>query len=117
MKDRPIPAAALDPSTPPTLGPWVYHPERGDIIAPSVKKEDARMSDDIWNYYGGELVAETVCACDGPLLAAAQELLHALTMVRDADDDCGRDELARIPAAARAVIDSAIAQATGKARP
>jgi hypothetical protein len=47
------------------------------------------------------------------LIAAAPDLLHALTMVRDADDDCARDGLPRIPSAARFVIDSAIAKAAG----
>jgi hypothetical protein len=48
------------------------------------------------------------------LIAAAPELLYALTMVRDADDDCARDGLAQIPSVARSVIDSAIAKAEGK---
>jgi len=38
-------------------------------------------------------------------------LLAALEMVRDADDDCGKDGLPRIPGAARAAIDAAIARA------
>lgn len=47
------------------------------------------------------------------LIAAAPELLEALTMVRDADEDCRRDGLPTIPAPARAVIDAAIAKAEG----
>lgn len=39
------------------------------------------------------------------------ELLAALTMVRDADDDCHRDGLPTIPPIARAAIDSALAKA------
>lgn len=50
------------------------------------------------------------------LVAAAPDLLEALEMVRDADDDCGRDGLARIPAPARKRIDAAIAKATGGGR-
>lgn len=46
------------------------------------------------------------------LIAAAPELLHALTMVRDADNDCKADGLPTIPEAARRTIDSAIAKAT-----
>lgn len=41
------------------------------------------------------------------------ELLAALEMVRDADEDCKRDGLPTIPAAARAKIDAAIAKAEG----
>ena len=48
------------------------------------------------------------------LIAAAPELLEALVMVRDADEDCKRDGLPTIPAPARAKIDAAIAKATMK---
>jgi hypothetical protein len=70
-----------------TQGPWQFNPERGDITAPSVPKESSRLGrgddrDEIWNYYGGELVAETVSACDGPLLTAALELYQALRALR-----------------------------------
>jgi len=46
------------------------------------------------------------------LISAAPDLLAALVMVRDADDDCRMDGLATIPPAARARIDTAIAKAT-----
>lgn len=46
-------------------------------------------------------------------MAAAPELLEALCMVRDADEDCKRDGLPTIPAMARAKIDAAIAKAEG----
>lgn len=49
------------------------------------------------------------------LIAAAPEMLEALEMVRDADDDCKRDGLPTIPLAARAKIDAAIEKATGSA--
>lgn len=42
---------------------------------------------------------------------AAPDLLYALTMVRDADEDCKRDGLPTIPEAARATIDAALAKA------
>lgn len=45
------------------------------------------------------------------LIAAAPDLLEALVMVRDADDDSGKDGLPRIPGAARSKIDRAIAKA------
>lgn len=46
------------------------------------------------------------------LLGAAPDLLEALEMVRDADEDCKKDGLPTIPDAARAKIDRAIAKAT-----
>jgi len=54
---------------------------------------------------------------DGPaetarLMASAPDLLEALTMVRDADEDCKRDGLPTIPGMARAKIDAAIRKAT-----
>lgn len=48
------------------------------------------------------------------LIAAAPELLEALTMVRDADDNHKLDGLPIIPLAARAKIGAAIAKATGE---
>ena len=45
------------------------------------------------------------------LIAAAPQLLEALVMVRDADDDCRKDGLPTIPGPARAKIDAAIAKA------
>lgn len=46
------------------------------------------------------------------LMAAAPDLLAALVMVRDADDDAIRDGLTRIPNLPRASIDAAIAKVT-----
>ena len=45
-------------------------------------------------------------------IAAAPEMLEALEMIRDADEDCKRDGLPTIPEIARAKIDAAIAAAT-----
>lgn len=42
------------------------------------------------------------------------DLLGALEMVRDADEDCKRDGLQTIPSMARHRIDAAIAKATGE---
>lgn len=65
-----------------TKSPWQFNPSRGDITAPGVTREESRMGGaEVWNYYGGEVVAETVSACDGQLLAAAPELLAALKRV------------------------------------
>jgi len=47
------------------------------------------------------------------LIAAAPDLLEALEMVRDADNDCRRDGLRVIPGPARAKIEAAITKATG----
>jgi hypothetical protein len=45
------------------------------------------------------------------LMAAAPELLEALEMIRDADNDCKVDGLPIMPPMARAKIDMAIAKA------
>ena len=42
-------------------------------------------------------------------LVRIRTLEHALTMVRDADEDCKRDGLQTIPPMARATIDAALA--------
>ena len=57
---------------------------------------------------GGEIQRDKANA---HLIAAAPDLLEALVMVRDADDDSGKDGLPRIPGAARSKIDRAIAKA------
>jgi hypothetical protein len=45
------------------------------------------------------------------LIAAAPDLLEALAMVRDADEDCKRDGLPIMPSIPRATIDAVLAQA------
>lgn len=63
---------------------------------------------------GGELVDEN--AANASLITAAPELLEALEMVRDADEDAKRDGLPRwCTDIARSRIDKAIEKATGKA--
>lgn len=47
------------------------------------------------------------------LIAAAPDLLEALEMVRDADNDRAADKMETIPDVARAKIDRAIAKARG----
>jgi hypothetical protein len=47
------------------------------------------------------------------LIAAAPDLLEALEMVRDADNDRAADKMETIPDIARAKIDRAIAKARG----
>jgi len=46
------------------------------------------------------------------LEAVAGKLFEAVTMVRDADEDCIRDHLTRIPPTARGLIDAAVADAS-----
>lgn len=60
-------------------------------------------------------ITEDAVEANARLLKAAPQLLHALEMVRDADDDCHRDGLSTIPAPARRRIDAAIAAAKGSA--
>jgi hypothetical protein len=55
-------------------------------------------------------------AATAHLIAAAPDLYEALTMVRDADDDCRRDGLPTIPPAARSKIDAALARARGESK-
>jgi len=42
------------------------------------------------------------------LEAVAGKLFEAVTMVRDADEDCIRDHLTRMPPTARGLIDAAV---------
>ena len=51
---------------------------------------------------------------NAPLIGAAPDLLDALRMVRDADEDCRRDGLPTIPTSARFKVDAAIEKAEGR---
>jgi hypothetical protein len=74
-------------------------------------------SDDI-DYYGGHMVAESITKDNAAFIAQActafPQLLHALEMIRDADDDCRRDSRPCMPLAARATVDAALASAVPK---
>jgi hypothetical protein len=87
-------------------------------------KTYARIDADKWKSLARVVVlmeGATHNSADGEanarLIAAAPDLLEALRMVRDADDDCGRDGLQRIPSPARSRIDAAIAKAVGQGGP
>ncbi len=82
-----------------TPGPWRRHAAFANGIS------DAE----------GLLIAASMKDEDANLIAAAPDLLAALIMVRDADDDCRADGLPTLPAPARAKIDAAIAKAEGGA--
>lgn len=102
----------------PTLGPWIFNPQRGDIIAPNVKKEDSRLGrgddrDEVWNYYGGEVVAETVAGCDGPLLSASLDLLEAAERIcaSSTRDEDGQTVTIKVWLPAFKALEAAIAKA------
>jgi hypothetical protein len=100
-----------------TPGPWRAGSGtggKGSVVSDQLAAGALSGSDAV-EYYGGNLIAESVAQENIPLIAAAPALLDVVIMVRDADDDCGRENLPRIPAAARAAIDAVIAKATGGA--
>jgi hypothetical protein len=59
--------------------------------------------------------ARDMSIANAHLIAAAPDLLEALTMVRDADEDLMRDGVPGMPWPARRKIDAAIAKAEGRA--
>jgi hypothetical protein len=70
-------------TTKPTPGPWKYVADKGCIISTSVPKEESLTAhgvggDETWDYYGGEVVCETICGKDGFLVEAAPFMLDAL---------------------------------------
>ena len=100
-----------------TPGPWRAGSGtggKGSVVSDQLAVGALNGSDAV-EYYGGNLIAESVAQENIPLIAAAPELLEVVIMMRDADDDCASDNLPRIPAAARAAIDAVIAKATGSA--
>lgn len=111
-----------------TPGPWNF--EVGDFngvprdgaLGSIVSGADDIYLAEVWNDYEAEdasdealgLPAQGTAVANARLIAAAPDLFAALTMVRDADDECRRDALVTIPDHARALIDAAIAKAEGK---
>jgi len=87
-----------------TSGPWRALPD-GTIVAGPNGTHVA---------YTANTGMGRAFAPNAALIAAAPELLAALVMVRDADDDCIRDGFEPMPRTPRAKIDAAIAAAEGR---
>jgi len=90
-----------------TKGPWEF----SDTAHTLVGANEARV-----RFYGEGITITLASPSDEEranyrLMVAAPELLEALTMIRDADEDCKRDGLPTIPPAARSTIDAAIRKA------
>ena len=95
-----------------TKGPWIQYVSLngatvGGPCSVTIARCDATTS-----------YAETSCSisvdearANAQLIATAPDLLEALIMVRDADDDRAWDGLATMPTPARVKIDAAIAKA------
>ena len=106
-----------------TPGPWAIA-TRGAIEIATLHGVYRRPSEDGlgqgWVYVVADKGRDWRAMEDGEqeanarLIAAAPDLLAAVTMIRDADDDCRHDGLPTIPGPARAVIDAAIAKAEGR---
>lgn len=106
-----------------TPGPWSASAPDGEyhdvirIYAATVDSKPVavcpQMDSPIMAILKGQTNETTEAAANARLIAAAPDLLEALEMVRDADEDAKRDGLPTIPATARARIDAAIAKATG----
>jgi hypothetical protein len=94
-----------------TPGPWVL---RDRVYITQASRTEVEIAEILTSdgLYGDEPL-DSVSLADACLIAAAPDLLAALVMVRDADNDAVSDGLPRIPNLARASIDAAIARATG----
>jgi hypothetical protein len=86
---------------------WAIHPAASE----NERDDFCRLTPHNYHPCGWD-AAKAETDANARLIAAAPELLEALRMVRDADDDCHKDGLSTMPPAARATIDAAIAKAT-----
>lgn len=98
-----------------TKTPWrVGAPTQMGCVVADEPVPEIGGSDAVF-YYGGHLIAESIAPRNAEFIVRAcnahDQLVHALTMVRDADNDAERDGQQRIPAAARATIDLALTAA------
>ena len=95
-----------------TPKPWTRHEVQHRIVATHARGYRVTVA---WmaDPHDDAIPAEERDA-NARLIAAAPALLEALEMVRDADDDCHRDDLPWLPPAARSAIDAAIAAARGE---
>ncbi len=89
-------------------GEWEH---RGDtVVAKDYPRDKSVLNDDAWNYYGGELICESVRSqADGTLIAAAPTLLAAcktLVYICESVTDLAPDEIQLIDNA-KATIDKA----------
>ena len=98
-----------------TPGPWIR--EGFTVFALTNcgrKKGIEQFKNRFWlRIYGYSDGSEVELEANAMLIVAAPDLLKALEMVRDADEDCKRDGLKCMPSFARAKIDAAIAKAKG----
>ena len=95
-----------------TPGPWTrldLGKWQGVDIGPKASGETPCIVH--WSGFDSCGLPQREYAANARLIAAAPDLLEALEMVRDADDDYKADGLQRIPSIARAKIDAAIAKA------
>lgn len=96
-----------------TATPWRIGKSCGSVVADEPVPEVSGAEDVA--YYGGYLIAESIAPRNAEFIVRAcnahAALIHALQMVRDADEDCRRDGLRRMPESARATIDAALAAA------
>lgn len=97
-----------------TKGPWRPGRIFATVVADHPVTDGVIQGDEV-EFYGGYLIAESCAGVNIPLMTAAPDLFEALTMVRDADDNCKSDGLPTIPSTARAKIDAALKKATGEA--
>lgn len=96
-----------------TPGPWEIGDElAGSIIISPVGQCMHPWIADVKGEHVGPKSREEIKA-NAALIAASPDLLAALEMVRDADDDCRKDGLPTMPPLVRGKVDHAIAKATG----
>lgn len=68
-----------------TPGPWREGNTVGAVVA-DADVEGGPLGYDAFQYYGGNLIAESVAPCNQPLIAAAPEMLAALRQITEYDN-------------------------------
>lgn len=95
-----------------TKGPWRRGKVYQSVACDTSNGVIGNSASEVENY-GGYLIAESIAPQNIPVITAGPEMLEALRVLRDADDDRKADDGLRFPPSIRMMINQAIAKAEG----
>lgn len=96
-----------------TKGPWIRSKAGGTIISEHTNGL-GEQGKECTEYYGGNVIAETVAECNMPLIMAAPDMLDAMKMASEIiKDSWNGDPMCEPDCQAWHILQAAIAKAEG----